>query len=170
MTDLIDLYHNMKVTVTSSDGRISATGDNQHHLRLAFRDDDAYLDYDADTLAHQLGVVLRRLESSRRNGNAMIRNQTPLRTDDPDKPHWDTNRRRYRIELRGVVALGQSPSGVVDVGAMNLLSEYEVFIDAEELSKIESEVFLSEFHAAYSNMVNNFRVKQQLVRQRHLPA
>lgn len=169
MTKLTERRERMTITATSPDGNIKVILRRERQIRCEFRTADVFHQYGATDLAMQLSAMLCEMEEGRRRGVRQVYQASGWPVVDPDKPHWDAQRRRYREALREAEARGKSAQGLVLLKSTAVPDRYQVKVHPKAFEELDADGFWNEVYSAYADLRTDAQVKRNELRREYLP-
>lgn len=160
MGEFADRMEQVRIQVTSPDGRIAALISGQNSMQLQFKA-DAYERYTETGLQRQLEALLQDTWRERRAARFQILSQVldqEVGVREPTSPQ----ERKFREEKSDVIGVGFTDE--VEVLVLDECREWQVRLTEGCLEALDSPAFLQHVQAATAEAVQDFRTKVSLLR------
>lgn len=167
MTAFTDLIRQVSVTVSSPDRNIVGGCRYTGGADFGFVDPDRFDEYDANSMAWQLGNVLRGLAAGNERAVRAVFDKAE-RTVRPPGPHPDAHRRRYRAALAALNTDGISRGRTIAIAARGT-DEYSLSISDSALAKMDARKFIDELRSAYADLMRDRGVKLRALKREFFP-
>lgn len=166
-TGFTEQIRQVTITVNSPDRNIVGQTRYTGGADFAFVDPDNYYDYDADTLAWQLGNVLRGLATGREQAIRAVLDKAGRNIREPG-PHPDANRRRYRAALAQLESDGISSGRTVSIAAQGT-ENFVLSINGSALARMDADGFTGELRSAHRDLMRDHGVKLRALKRKFFP-
>ena len=167
MTKISSSLNSIVIEAKSPDRRICGELSSWDQIEVWFDDEDAYIQYERESLEHQVSALLKSLMTVRERARKEVLGQ--FEGWQSDKTHWDARRRRYRTELDEIMAEGTSGSGRITIYRVGLL-DWMVAVKPNALDNLDEDEFCSEVESALASLKRDYALKVYEMKKEHFGA